>query len=432
MATTQPLTTLEQLTARFDASVFELGRPSARIRLTGAGPESSDVLLDGRTATLEPADAGKRPDAVLSADADTWAEIARDLRGGMSAYRDGRLKIRRDLHLGVGFLAATASTATTAATAATATTAATAATATTAATAATDGTAATAGPAGNGARNQGGLRFRSIETSEGAISSTEAGTGTPVLLLHGLGATKVSMLPSLAALASGYRAIAVDLPGFGDSVKPIRARYDAAYFARVVVALLDALELETAHLVGNSMGGRVALEVGLRTPERVGRLGLLAPSLAWLRDRPLAPLLRLVAPQLGLIQPAPRAVVEAIVRRVIPGARDEWAAAGIDEFLRAYLTPRGRAAFYGAARNIYLEEPHGPRGLWTRLPDLEPPSLFVWGKRDRLVPIRFADHVREALPGSQHLELDCGHVPQLERPKPTHAALRKFFDAAAL
>jgi pimeloyl-ACP methyl ester carboxylesterase len=253
-----------------------------------------------------------------------------------------------------------------------------------------------------------------------------------VLLLHGLGATKVSFLPTVAALAGEYRTIAVDLPGFGDSVKPIRAAYDPEFFAGSIVALIDALGYERAHLVGNSMGGRVAIEVGLRAPERVGRLGLLAPSLAWLRDRPWAPFLKLIQPRLGLIQPAPRPVVDAIVRRLVPGSDDRWIAAGVDEFLRSYLTPRGRAAFYAAARNIYLEEPHGPGGLWTRLPELAPDSLFVWGRQDRLVPISFERHVLEVLPASRHLELDCGHVPQLERPKQTHAALRDFFAQAPL
>ena len=56
--------------------------------------------------------------------------------------------------------------------------------------------------------------------------------------------------------------IAIDLPGFGESDKPVAAPYDAAWFARSVVALLDALEIERAHLVGNSMGGRVAIEAG--------------------------------------------------------------------------------------------------------------------------------------------------------------------------
>lgn len=99
--------------------------------------------------------------------------------------------------------------------------------------------------------------------------------------------------------------------------------------------------------------------------------------------------------------------------------------------LRAYLTPRGRAAFYAAARNIYLEEPRGPDGLWTRLAGLEPDSLFVWGRKDPLVPVRFERHVRETLPRAKHLELDCGHVPQLERSKETHAALGRFLHGGA-
>jgi pimeloyl-ACP methyl ester carboxylesterase len=380
--------TLEQLAGRYDASVFDLARPSARVRLAGAGPEPFDAVLNGDGATLQPASNG-RPDALLTADADTWAQIAQDVRGGMAAFRSRRLKVRYDLHLGVGFLAATAGT------------------------------------------GRDGLRFAQVDTAEGPISITEAGSGPPVVMLHGLGATKVSFLPTVAAFAPTHRSIAIDLPGFGDSVKPLRARYDPEYFARAVVALLDALDIDHAHLIGNSMGGRVAIEVGLRAPERVDRLGLLAPSLAWLRNRPWAPLLKLVAPQLGLIQPAPRAAVEAIVRRVVPGADEEWTAAGIDEFLRSYLTPRGRAAFYAAARNIYLEEPHGPNGLWTRLPDLKAPALFVWGKRDTLVPMAFEDHVREALPHSRHLELDGGHVPQLESPKRTHEALLTFLTSDA-
>ncbi|MDQ6744410.1 MAG: alpha/beta hydrolase [Actinomycetota bacterium] len=70
---------------------------------------------------------------------------------------------------------------------------------------------------------------------------------------------------------------------------------------------------------------------------------------------------------------------------------------------------------------------HGPNGFWTRLPGLRAESLFVWGRRDPLVPIRFARHVREALPGAEHLELPSGHVPQLERPRETHDAIRRFF-----
>ena len=346
------------------------------------------VIEDGR-ARIAPPDG--RVDAELAADRETWEAIATDLRGGMAAFRAGRLHVRRDLHLGVGFLAATA-------------------------------------PPGGPER----LRIRRVQTARLSLSVVEAGTGEPVIMLHGLGATKASFLPTVGALAPNYHTIAVDLPGFGDSDKPLRGAYDAAFFADAIVSLLDALGLERAHVIGNSMGGRVAIELGLRSPQRLGRLVLLAPSLAWLRARPWAPFLRWVPTQLGAIQPAPRPLVETIVRHVIPGSDTEWTSAGIDEFLRSYLTHRGRAAFYAAARNIYLEEPRGPDGFWTRLPSLRVESLFVWGRRDKLVPIAFADHVREALPTATHVKLDCGHVPQLERPRETHAAIEQFLTRAPL
>ena len=377
---------LHTLVERFDPRVLELGRREARVRLEGPGVGEWDAVLREDGAELKPAD-GRAPDAIITADGRTWHRLAKDLRGGMAAFRTGRLTVRRDLHLGVGFLAATAGT--------------------------------------NG--DEKALRFAHVQTAAGRISTMQAGSGPPVVLLHGLGATKASFLPTVEALADHHRVIAIDLPGFGDSDKPLRAPYHAPYFANAVAALLDALGLDEADVVGNSMGGRVAIELGLRHPGRARRLALLAPSLAWLRDRRWAPVLRLVPPQLGALQPAPRPLVEAIVRRAIPGAADGWTAAGVDEFLRSYLTANGRAAFYAAARNIYLEAPHGEKGFWTRLPALTVPSLFVWGRRDQLVPIRFAQHVREKLPKARHLELDCGHVPQLERPQAVHDAIRRFF-----
>ena len=59
------------------------------------------------------------------------------------------------------------------------------------------------------------------------------------------------------------------------------------------------------------------------------------------------------------------------------------------------------------------------------------PSLFVWGRQDKIVPIGFEAHVRAVLPAARHLELNCGHVPQLEAPETTHQALVDFLDAPA-
>jgi pimeloyl-ACP methyl ester carboxylesterase len=265
------------------------------------------------------------------------------------------------------------------------------------------------------------LRLETVDTRHGAIATAQAGSGPALLAVHGLGGTKASFLPTLALMHQTHRVIAIDLPGFGDSVKPVRAAFDARYFARVLTGVLDALGIDRAHLVGNSMGGRIALELALTEPDRVDHLVLLSPAMAWLRPRPWAPLVRLLRPELTMV-PMP---VEKLVRRVVGGG-DDWAAAGVDEFMRAFSTPRGRHAFHAALRNIYLDRPHGEDGLWSRLADMQHESLFVWGRRDTLVPIAFMKHVERTFPAARHLELDCGHVPQVERPLETHDAIRDF------
>jgi pimeloyl-ACP methyl ester carboxylesterase len=378
---------LSTLADRFDATAFDAPAGRARLRLRVIGGADWDATVEHGLMRLSPAN-GERPDARLAADPATWRRIADDVRGGMEAFSRGKLKVRDDLHLGVGFLAAT-----------------------------------------SGMTGPERLELGRTGTDDGDIAFLRAGRGDPVLLLHGLGATKASFLPTVAALAGSFRVIAIDLPGFGDSAMPVGAAYDPPFFARAVAGAMDALEIERAHVVGNSMGGRVALELGFEFPERTGRLALLAPSLAWLRERRWAPLLRAAPPELGLLQPAPRAIVDRIARAMVPGGNDGWSAVGVDEFLRGYLTPRGRAAFYAAARNIYLED---PERFWSRLRELQGDALFVWGRQDRIVPIGFARHVREALPAARHLELDCGHVPQLEAPRRTHAAVRDFLAPAPL
>ena len=124
-------------------------------------------------------------------------------------------------------------------------------------------------------------------------------------------------------------------------------------------------------------------------------------------------------------------MVERIVRGLVPGATDGWAAAGVDEFLRSYLTPRGRAAFYAAARNIYLDEPDGESGFWARLRALERDCLFIWGRQDGLVPVAFRRHVEEHAAACTSTRCwTCGHVPQVEAPHRTHQAMRKFLAAS--
>ena len=378
-----PPDSLQALVDRFDRDIFDMPNGRARIRLAVSKDKAWDLEVRANGHRLREAGRGGDPDSVITADAATWGKVAGDLQGGMEAYRAGRLSVRRNMHLGVGFLAAT-----------------------------------------SGNTEPDALRFETVKTKLGKVATMSGGSGKTIVMLHGLGATKIEFLPTLAAMAPmGWRVVAIDLPGYGDSDKPFPASYDAAFFSKWVEATLDALDIDRTHVLGHSMGGRVALEVGMQAPDRTDRLVAMTPSMAWIAERPWAPWLKLVRPELGLIQPTPKPFVDGIVRRLVPDSDDHLVAPALDEFMRAYLSPRGRVAFYASARNIYLEN---PKPFWERLETLAPESLFIWGRRDTLVPVGFARHVKKRLPAAAHVELDCGHVPQLECPRKVHGAIDRF------
>jgi pimeloyl-ACP methyl ester carboxylesterase len=198
-----------------------------------------------------------------------------------------------------------------------------------------------------------------------------------------------------------------------------------------VIDLLDTLDIDRAHIVGNSMGGRVALEVGLRAPQRVGGLVLLAPAVAFVK-RPWLRVVQALRPELGVL---PHAFTRGMVAGQLtslfrdPDALDPAVAdIAVDEFRRIYGSPAARASFLTAARNIYLDRPYGPGGFYDRLAGLRPPALFVWGTHDPLIPAGFSRHVRQWLPDAEQIVLhECGHVPQIERPEQTSGLVRRFF-----
>src|SRR5918994_3694571 len=274
---------LEELVSRFDPDGFDAPDGSARVRVRWNG-DARDVSIRGNSVRIRPPRNG-RADTLIEADERVWRELAENAGAGLQAFGRGKLRIRGNLHVGVGFLSAT-----------------------------------------SGAPAERRLRFGRAA----GLAYMEAGTGDPVVMIHGLGGTKASFLPTVVAIASaGSHAIAIDQPGFGDSHKPLFAAYDAPYMARAAVEFLNARGIDSADFIGNSLGGRVTLELGLAHPERTRKLGLLACSLPWKRRPPWARYLSLARPELGLIQPAPRPIVEEVVRRSIPNARNGWAAAGV-------------------------------------------------------------------------------------------------------
>jgi pimeloyl-ACP methyl ester carboxylesterase len=266
------------------------------------------------------------------------------------------------------------------------------------------------------------------------ISTLTMGEGPDVLLLHGLGGTRASFFETAAELSRHHRVHAPDLPGFGSSSKPALGAYNARWFADIILGLMDELDIERAHFVGNSMGGRVALETALVAPARVGALGLLCPAVAWVK-RGFHPVVRVLRPEFGLLPHAfSRKTVAAQFwamfcdRDLIDPAVGELM---VDEFRRIYQSAGARYAFLSSARNIYLERPFGRGGFYPRLSELQPPALFIWGSHDPLVPAAFSRHVRQWLPSAEQVTIDqCGHVPQVERPEETNELLMGFFAQA--
>jgi pimeloyl-ACP methyl ester carboxylesterase len=347
-----------------------------QIRLGDVG-RTWEVHARGSRCVVRPSPT-REPDVVIGTDASTWLALREGRMSGLDAFASRRLHARGDLDLALGF----------------------------------EGLF----------RLPGGrdplLRITEVELAGSRITTLIAGDGGEhAICLHGLGANKTSFFETVAALAPDHTVHALDLPGFGSSSKPARAPYDARWFATAVSEYMEALGIARAHLIGNSMGGRIALELALREPERVATLSLLAPAMAWRRRRELVPLVRLLRPELASIpHPLRTATVRAQFWSLFarPDSLDPAAAEiAADEFCRTYRSRAARVAFFAAARNIYLDEPHGNEGFWARLASLQPPALFVWGDSDRLVPSGFARHVAEALPQArQEILSECGHVPR--------------------
>ena len=359
-----------------------------QVRLGDVG-RTWEVRARGERCHVRPSHT-RDPDVVIGSDAATWIGLREGRLSGLDAFAQRRLYARGDLDLAIGF----------------------------------EGLFRLPGD------RPPLLRVTDVRIPGATIRSLISGEGRDhVICLHGLGSNKASFFQTVSALTPDQTVHAIDLPGFGASSKPARAAYDSRYFSRAVLAYMDALRLDQAHLVGNSMGGRIALEVALADPDRMNSVSLLAPALAFRKRRELVPLVKLVRPELAAI---PHPIRAARVRAYFWGlfARPERldpAAADVaaDEFCRTYRSRTARIAFFAALRNIYLDPAHGKRGFWTRLAELQPPSLFVWGAGDRLVPAAFSRHVAEALPSAQQVVLpECGHVPQVELADRTNGLIR--------
>lgn len=243
------------------------------------------------------------------------------------------------------------------------------------------------------------------------IHVLSAGHGTPLVYLHGAGDLG-GWLPALGALATTFRVVRPDHPGFNrsdddptaDSVGALAQRY---------VALLDALQLDRFHLVGTSFGGWLAAEIALRRPDRVDRLVLVDPA-GLPADGPIPDMFRTPPGELVALlcgdadsQAAGRARAAAVQQ---------------DPVLVERRT-RNTATAARLAGEPYMHDP----GLGARLAELRAPTLLVWGALDGLFPIGMAQQWLRAVPSARlHVVEGAGHLPPADRPGEFVEVVREF------
>ncbi|HZP95737.1 MAG TPA: alpha/beta fold hydrolase [Candidatus Limnocylindria bacterium] len=265
-----------------------------------------------------------------------------------------------------------------------------------------------------------GLRTRVLEAGD-------ATNGDPVLLIHGVGGWAENWREVMEPIAaSGRRAIAVDLPGFGESERPRRAsHFDPAepFYARFVVALLDALGLRSVHLVGNSMGGAVAYMAAVTAPERLRSLTLVASGGL---GTDIALFLRLAtlpgAIALAKLFGRPSHGREVLrtcffdtsrIPEALYEEAERYGFASYPEFVRALRSGVTIRGVRPALRSRWIERASRYRG----------PVLVVWGREDAVLPLHHLDDAKSVFPQAEVRIIErCGHLPMVERP-------REFLDA---
>jgi pimeloyl-ACP methyl ester carboxylesterase len=264
------------------------------------------------------------------------------------------------------------------------------------------------------------------------INVIEIGSGEPVLFVHGLGGSWPNWLEQLPVLASGRRAIAFDLPGFGDSPMPAEP-ISIPLYARVVAGLMDALQIPSAAIVGNSMGGEITLELALSDPRRIERMVLVSPAgVSTLDVAQRLPLIRALYPPAYAISRWIGENADELVRRPrIRAALLKPVAARprkiAPEFAAEQIRGVGKPGFLPALEAIVSHS----QTLRQRLPQIACSTLVLWGDEDPVVPVRDVDVFAQAIPGaSKVVWKGTGHVGMFERGAEFNALLDDFLAAA--
>jgi pimeloyl-ACP methyl ester carboxylesterase len=273
-------------------------------------------------------------------------------------------------------------------------------------------------------------RLRWIEVQGRPVNVLDIGEGPPLVFLHGLAGCWQNWLENIAPLAVDHRVIAIDFPGFGESPMPERPISVSGY-ARTVIEVLNALGVERATIVGNSMGGFVGCEMAIRFPRRIERLVLVAGaglSLRHMRHErktgARARLENLLFFGLGRLARHTDVVVRSRrLRRglllLIVAHPERLSGPLIAEQAHGAGTPG-----FDDALDAMTAYP-----IRDRLGEIACPTLIVWGEEDRLVPVRDASEFEWLILDARRIVYpDTGHMVMLERPERFNADLREFIE----
>jgi pimeloyl-ACP methyl ester carboxylesterase len=265
------------------------------------------------------------------------------------------------------------------------------------------------------------------EIAGGRVNYVDIGSGDepPMVLVHGLGGQWQNWLENIPRLAQERRVIAPDLPGFGLSEMP-SDRISISGYGQMVDALIEHLEIERADVVGNSMGGFVSSEVAVQFPHRVERLALVSAagiSSASVSRTPVLAVGRIATALTAYTaarhramarRPLTRHLALAFVARHPSKFRSDLAWEG-------FIKGAGKEGFDDALRACVEYD------FRDRLPEIQAPTLIVWGEKDSVIPTKDAEEFERLIPDSRKVVMeDTGHVPMAERPAAFNDLLLDF------
>lgn len=262
-----------------------------------------------------------------------------------------------------------------------------------------------------------------------SLYAEETGSGAPIVLLHGLGASTFTWRKIVPALARDHRVIALDMLGFGRSDKPLDADYSADAEAQLVAAFMEKLSLEGVTLIGHSFGGTVALRVASRPDagKRIARLVIIsAPALPEAAASYLDAIEIPAVPDAVTIAMPPDLIARLLLKEAHGGSNDVS-----EEDVVGYAAPyhdvAAKRTFLAAARGIVSET--GAKTIAARYRTIEEPKLLVWCRNDTVVPLRSGRELARTLRGADLTVMTgCHHLPQDEQPAKLIDIITSFVD----